>query len=255
MSAAERRERGTTWPPSRTIVLCATPRTGSTLACDVLAGTDRLGYPKEPFAEVAVPACAQAWGVPPLDRDPDRYVRAAFTNGTTPNGICSVKVMWDDVARLARAADRHEADVLDCFVDPVALLVTRRDRLGAAISQHRAEQTGEWSTAVGDGRPDPGAPDLDRVSRLHDAQHDGADRWRALVLATAVPWAEVVYEDVAGEPAAIASVAARLVGVDLDGVDVRTRLRVQRDDWNDHVRHAWIEATGGCRRGCPDAGC
>lgn len=252
MSAAERRTAGSTWPPTRTIVLCATPRTGSTLACDVLAGTERLGYPKEPFAAVAVRACAQAWAVPDLDADPDTYLRAALTNGTTPNGICAVKVMWEDVPRLARATDRHEADVLDCFVDPVALLVTRRDVLAAAISQHRAEQTGEWSSDDASARTRPDAPDLDRVSSLHDAQHDGVERWRALVAGAAVPSAEVVYEDVAGEPGRIAAVAARLVGVRLDAApEVRTRLRVQRDDWNERVRHGWIEHTGGCTRGCP----
>lgn len=252
VTAAERRTAGSTWPPARTIVLCATPRTGSTLACDVLAGTEQLGYPKEPFAEVAVPACAEAWGVPTLEADPSRYLQAALTNGTTPNGICAVKLMWEDVARLARAADRHEADVLDCFVDPVALLVTRRDKLAAAISQHRAEQTGEWSSDDSSARPAPGVPDLDRVCALHDAQHDGVDRWRALVAGAAVPTAEVVYEDVAGEPGRIAAMAARLVGVQLEGeVEVRTRLRVQRDDWNEQVRVRWVEATGGCDRGCP----
>lgn len=252
MSAAERRRAGTTWPPRRTIVLCATPRTGSTLACDVLTGTDHLGYPKEPFAAAAVPACADAWGVPTLDEDPQRYVRAAFTNGTSPNGICAVKLMWSDVPRLARAGDRHEADVLDCFVDPVALLVTRRDKLAAAISQHRAEQTGEWSTSGLGSGPEPGPPDLVRVSELHDTQHEGADRWRELVLATAVPWAEVVYEEVAGEPARIAAVAAELVGVELGAEpEVETDLRVQRDGWNEEVRQAWMERTGGCDRGCP----
>lgn len=250
--SAERLERGTTWPPKRTIVLCATPRTGSTLGCDVLASTGLLGYPKEPFAEVAIQACAEAWDVPTLEADPDRYVRAAFTNATTPNGICAVKLMWADVARLARAGDRHEDDVFDCFVDPVALLVTRRDALAAAISQHRAEQTGEWSTAATEGRPVPGPPDLGRVSLLHDAQHDGMDRWRALVLATAIPWAEVVYEDVAGNPGRIATLAGRLVGVDLPvDVGIETRLRVQRDDWNDDARRAWVGASGGCDRGCP----
>lgn len=64
-----------------------------------IAGTGQLGDPKEPFAEVAVPACAEAWGVPTLEDDPERYLRAAMTNGTTPNGICAVKVMWDDVER------------------------------------------------------------------------------------------------------------------------------------------------------------
>jgi LPS sulfotransferase NodH len=254
VTAAERRTAGTTWPPSRTIVLCATPRTGSTLACDVLAGTEQLGYPKEPFAAVAVPACADAWAVPLLDDDPERYLRAALTNGTTPNGICAVKVMWEDVARLARAADRHTADVLDCFVDPVALLVTRRDKLAAAVSQHRAERTGEWSSGGAGTRPHPGAPDLDRVSELHRAQHDGADRWRELVLGAAVPSAEVVYEEVADDPARIATVAARLVGVELDGEPtVRTGLQVQRDDWNRDVRRRWDATTGGCDRGCPVA--
>lgn len=251
MTAAERREQGTTSPPTRTIVLCATPRTGSTLACDVLTGTGHLGYPAEPFAEIAVPACARAWGVPTFEEDPPSYVRAAFTHGTSPNGICALKLMWDDVGRLARADDRHAGDVLDCFIDPVALLVTRRDKVAAAISQHRAELTGEWSSDEHIGRPEPGPPDLDRVSALHDAQHEGADGWRSLVLASAVPWAEIVYEDLAGDPAHIASVAARLVGVELpDQVDVGTRRPVQRDGWNVEVRRVWTRSAGGCGRGC-----
>ena len=75
---------------------------------------------------------------------------------------------------------------------------------------------------------------------------------RGTLLATDVAWAEVVYEDVADDPARIADVAAGLVGVELrEGFDVATRLQVQRDDWNDEVRRAWVHATGGCERGCP----
>jgi trehalose 2-sulfotransferase len=251
VSGAERRVAGTTWPPSRTIVLCATQRTGSTLACDVLTATDRLGYPKEPFAAAAIGPCARAWGVPPPDEDPGAYLRAAVTNGTSPNGICALKVMWEDVPTLAATLGRTADEALAALTDPVALLVTRRDRLAAAISQHRAEQTGEWSTSVADGRPEPGRPDLDRVSELHRTQHDHADRWHDLVCRSGIPSAEVVYEDVAGEPWRIAEAAASLLGVHLDGpVPVETSLRVQRDAWNDEVRAAWVAATGGCPR-CP----
>lgn len=251
MSGAERRVAGATWPPTRTVVLCATQRTGSTLACDVLTATDRLGYPKEPFAAAAIGPCARAWGVPTPDEDAPAYLRAALTNGTSPNGICAVKVMWEDIPTLAASLGRPIEDALAGLTDPVALLVTRRDRLAAAISQHRAEQTGEWSTAVADGRPAPGPPDLERVSELHRAQHDHADRWRDLVERSGVPWAEVVYEDVAGEPWRIAEVTAALVGVHLgDEVAAETSLRVQRDAWNDEVRAVWIAATGGCPR-CP----
>lgn len=252
MNGVERRERGATWPPTRTLVLCATPRTGSTLACDVLTATHRLGYPKEPFTPAAIEPCADAWGVPRLDEDPDAYVRAALTNGTSANRICAVKLMWEDAPGLAAATGLDVPRVLDAFVEPVALLVTRRDRLGAAISQHRAEQTGEWSASGGRARAAPGAPDLARVSELHARQHAGADGWRELVLASGVPWAEVVYEDVAGEPTQIAAVAAELAGVELDGpVHLETALQIQRDAWNDEVRAAWVRVTGGCRRGCP----
>lgn len=251
MSGAERRVAGATWPPSRTVLLCATQRTGSTLACDVLTATGRLGYPKEPFAAAAIGPCARAWGVPTPDEDPDVYLRAALTNGTSPNGICAVKVMWEDVPTLAATLGRPIDEALTALADPVALLVTRRDRLAAAISQHRAEQTGEWSTSTADGRPVPGPADLDRVSELHQAQHDHADGWRDLVDRSGVPSAEVVYEDVAGEPWRIAQAAASLLGVDLGGpAPVETSLRVQRDAWNDEVRAAWVSATGGCLR-CP----
>jgi len=195
---------------------------------------------RDPTAE-EVEACRRRVALP--------FERA---NGTTDNGICAVKVMWEDAPRLAATTGRELVDVLEALVEPAAILVTRRDRLGAAISQHRAEQTGEWSTADSGDRPAPGAPDLARVSELHERQHAGADGWRDLVRAAGRPWVEVVYEDVADEPTRIAAVAAELVGVDLpESVPLETALQVQRDGWNEQVRADWVRATGGCRRGCP----
>ena len=53
--------------PSVSFVLCAIPRSGSSLLCDVLANTELAGAPMEFFDEDAVSAFQRIWGVNMFD--------------------------------------------------------------------------------------------------------------------------------------------------------------------------------------------
>ena len=108
--------------PERAFLVCATPRSGSTLVCQALRKTGVAGVPDEYFeallhsgrprrpeeyfmgvGDTSIVDHLGERGVgeePPL-RSPlwsrtayDRYLEWAMETGTTPNGVFSAKLMW-----------------------------------------------------------------------------------------------------------------------------------------------------------------
>lgn len=141
-------------------LVCATPRSGSTLLCEGLKATGVAGRPEEYFeaipetgrlrapadylAGIDDPAVHALLGdAPPPDPPPysalagvdgqEDHLARVRAWGTTPNGVFGAKVMWGHVA------------------DPAALLpgaryvwVRRHDTVRQAVSLWRALQTQSW---------------------------------------------------------------------------------------------------------------
>jgi LPS sulfotransferase NodH len=78
-------------------LICATPRTGSSLLCGLLESTGVAGRPESYFRQPDEQAWAARWGIP---TSPDGtfsyadYVRAATTTGKTGNGVFPGLVNW-----------------------------------------------------------------------------------------------------------------------------------------------------------------
>jgi LPS sulfotransferase NodH len=143
-------------------LICATPRSGSTLLCGLLRSTGAAGRPESYFRRPDEQAWADQWHLPRNAAghfDYRDYVRAARAQGTTPNGIFGARVMWptveDIVARLRAARPEPSGtdhDVLSDAFGPVRYVHLRRtDTVAQAVSWARAEQTGYWHP--GDGFP------------------------------------------------------------------------------------------------------
>ena len=78
-------------------LLCGTPRTGSTLLCDLLRSTDVAGRPESYFRLPDEQAWADRWQLPRNGAgafDYGDYVRAAVVAGSSPNGVFGARVMW-----------------------------------------------------------------------------------------------------------------------------------------------------------------
>src|ERR1700710_772467 len=103
---------------TKSYVVCATPRSGSTLLCALLAGTGVAGKPEEAFEHLwstGLPrqpceyfAGGGDAGILALlaPTDPGRADRSdpfppALERGTTPNGVFGVKLMWTHLLDLA----------------------------------------------------------------------------------------------------------------------------------------------------------
>jgi LPS sulfotransferase NodH len=166
--------------PRRCYLVCATPRSGSTLLCEGLTSTGVAGRPDEYFEqlkETGLPRRPREyfWGLrstevlrllPPdsqldrqLERSPEwsrddysRHFGAALRKGTTANGVFGAKLMWayfGDFLELMRGIPRYagmgDGSLLAAaFPGLRYVFVSRNDKVRQAVSLWRALQTLVW---------------------------------------------------------------------------------------------------------------
>ncbi len=166
--------------PTCSYLICATPRSGSTLLCEALTNTGIAGYPKEYFEALKVTGQpmrpkdyfttlnnpgftgmleelsenhhASTISTPVARPDYAHYLAHVLEEGTTANGVFGAKVMWgyldDFVSNLRDIPAYKELPVPDLFstVFPNLhyLRVVRKDKVSQAVSLWKAIQTWRW---------------------------------------------------------------------------------------------------------------
>jgi LPS sulfotransferase NodH len=141
----------------RAYLVCATPRSGSTLLCELLKATGVAGRPEEYFETLrstGYPRQPRQYfeGVPEVQAllpevDPGTPERAfdwagVLRAGTTPNGVFGAKVMYGHLEDLwPRLNGRALEDVLPGLR---YVRVSRADRVAQAVSLWMAIQTQHW---------------------------------------------------------------------------------------------------------------
>ena len=232
---------------TKSLLVCATPRSGSTLLCALLDGTGVAGRPQEYFERLAhsgLPRQPREYfervedpkllellaPTDPGTPDPGDPIPQALAEGTTDNGVFAAKLMWthllDLAERLGRPADA--ALLRERFPDPRYVHVTRRDKIAQAVSLWRAVQTRAWRagavTENGNAVYHAGA-----IGYLAGQLFDQDDAWRTWFSANGVEPLTIVYEELAGDTHAATS--AVLDHLDVGPAEVPDPpLRRQGDD-------------------------
>lgn len=210
-------------------ILCGTPRCGSTLLCDLLAGSGVAGQPNSFYRRESMADFARAWGVP-VDDGIDgpafdaAYLEAALREGKGGTGVFGMRVMWPSVAEASGRLDRlfpgleSDVDRFEWAFGPLRyLFLTRGDKVGQAVSRLRAEQGGLWhrhadgSEREGSERRESLVYDGDRLTHYFDetALHEAA--WQDWFSAEGIEPIVITYEALAADPsAALARVLAAL---------------------------------------------
>src|SRR5438093_9935154 len=85
--------------PSSSYIVCATPRSGSTLLCEYLMLTGVAGYPSEWFLPQGHVLAADMFGVQATFESPG-YFEELLSKASTPNGVFGVKMMWPQMQQL-----------------------------------------------------------------------------------------------------------------------------------------------------------
>ncbi|MFK7742872.1 MAG: Stf0 family sulfotransferase [Planctomycetota bacterium] len=136
-------------PSSRSFLICATPRSGSTLLCELLAQTGVAGKPNELLL---------LWEEHKDKEDPVFWrlcAQATLARGRSDNGVSGIKVMANSFRHgmqwLRRAPEVRELSdwqvAVRAFENPSAIRIQRRDRVRQAVSLFIANQTKVYHVA------------------------------------------------------------------------------------------------------------
>jgi LPS sulfotransferase NodH len=234
-------------PPPRTAYLvCATPRSGSTLLCETLRTAGVAGVPLEHFevlrhssrprqpreyfhgaSDVSVVEPLPPLHPPRQDPEPsaDWWARI-LRDGTSPNGVWGGKLMWSHVAdlldRVRELGGLVNAD-LDTALrrllgdDLLLVHVSRPDKVAQAVSLWRAVQTHAWRA----GHEPPGHQaqySYSAIDHLVGQLEEQDAAWRAWFAATARRPLELSYDALAGDAAGAVGRILRALGVPSDRV-------------------------------------
>ena len=206
------------WLPSATVthsgfdsyLICATPRTGSTLLCGLLKSSGIAGRPASYFNRRALHDYADDWRVPrPRDgRIDEAYVRAALAAGKTSNGVFGGRIMAETLPELIGdlAADSGSAvtdvELLSAQLGRLRFVhLRRRDVVAQAVSWAKALQTHYWhpGEAVQPGGQHPHY-DEELICRLVSAIEKFEADWTQWLAAHSIVPYQVVYEELAADP-------------------------------------------------------
>jgi LPS sulfotransferase NodH len=190
--------------PDRSYLVCATPRSGSTLVCHALEETGVAGRPEEYFEALrhsGRPRRPEEYflgvedqsirdhlgersvGSDPQPRSPlwsraayDRYLEWAFETGTTENGVFGAKLMWgyfgEFVSLLRNIPEYRDVPLAELmpsvFPDLTFVRVVRANKVRQAVSLWKAVQTATW-------REDQAS------AKAASVEEDGAPPYRSFV--------------------------------------------------------------------------
>lgn len=212
-------------------ILCATPRSGSTLLCGLLAATGQAGDPHSFFRHEDIAEWAAHWGLPSHEMRGKpaferAYLAAAISAGRAGSGLFGLRLMAETLPELNALLDRHHpglasdrARMESAFGRLAFLHLARGDQLAQAISLVRARQTGLWHRAPDGAEVErlgpPRPPRYDRAAiatALAGLQQDAA-RWHDWFAREGITPITLTYEDLAADPAATLARVCLALGV------------------------------------------
>jgi LPS sulfotransferase NodH len=235
-------------------LVAATERSGSTLLCELLAGTGVAGRPEEYFEFLSETGrVRQPHEYFPADADPeilallpepleplpavpwDERLRDARERGTTPNGVFGAKMMWAYLPGFLAHGEPEDQ------LGPLRWVhVERRDTLAQAISLWRAVQTAEWRAEDRDSAVEP-VFHAGAIAHLKARQEEHAAAWREWFAERGIEPLEIVYEEFAQAPRQTICGVLDHIGVPSEGVHVpeppmRRQSDARSQDWVDRFR-------------------
>ena len=221
--------------PRISYLVCATPRSGSTLLCEALTNTGLAGYPKEYFEalkETGLPRSPRDYfkktsnpelldlignysrgdnALPVLSgfASYSDYLSSVLGKGTTPNGVFGAKLMWgyleDFLLYLQEIPAYRDLPVPQLFSTIFPNLhyihISRRDKVRQAISLWRAIQTWSWRQEQSSAQETPSHSTREQVFNFAAIDHlvqrilVHEEAWKQYFVENAIQPFSVVYEE------------------------------------------------------------
>ncbi len=227
-------------------LICATPRTGSSLLCGLLDSTGIAGHPESYFREPDEQEWAARWGIAgPSDGrfGYAGYLQAAITAGSTGNGVFAARIMWGTLEEIAGKLALVYPDLAGsdlallnrAFGRTRFVYLFRSDVVAQAVSLLRAEQTNVWFE-TGQTRQEPEQEpcfDLDQIHERIQLIEEHNTAWRQWFTSAGIQPHPVQYENLAATPISIARGVLSFLGLELPaGHEITVQHRRLADDLN-----------------------
>jgi|HubBroStandDraft_1064217.scaffolds.fasta_scaffold136843_2 LPS sulfotransferase NodH len=242
---------------SRSLVIAATPRSGSYLLSDLLRSTGVVGNPREYFHVNFVDPISTEMGLEPAGIT-RFYIDSLLEKTVTKNGIFSTKLHWLQINQLADAL-RHIYEPDDgvlggsllerAFPDLHYLYLRRLDKARQATSYFRAMRSEEWWEIEGgtpkdaDASSDPALlqPDYLSIRWLEDQLLQEEEFWKQFFTTFAINPLVLNYEDLVANPTSEISRVLSWLGIEeLEAVDgIGTQFRKQSTGETERVLAAY----------------
>ena len=248
-------------------LVCSTQRSGSSLLCELLKGSEVAGVPDEYFETLrstGIPRQARQYFEAPglqevVDRLPplkpgrpeaigefEGWFRYALQRGTSRNGVFGAKMMWnylddfrDRVRELPGLQQLSFTQALDeIFPNLRIIFVRRRDKVAQAVSLWKAIQTEQWR-AEGSGESERAAEyNYRALKHLVTELHRWDASWEDWFHATGREPIRVIYEEFVNSRASTVGRLLDALGVDPPEVEgEKGPLRRQAND----LSRNWVE--------------
>lgn len=235
--------------PDSPYLVCATPRSGSTLLCELLTATGVAGRPQEFFerlyatgrprqpreyfesvAELAVLEllAPSEPGFPESAEGFEQRLQHALRDGATPNGVWASKLMWGYLLDfLRRLREREQTAGLKPHEAIARLLpgvqyvhARRRDKLAQAISLWTAVQTAQWRDEAGEPTTHEPVYSYAGIAHLLEQLTQQDQAWSRWFVSAGIEPHVVVYEDLVEHRSDVVCGLMRDLQIDAFGVEI-----------------------------------
>lgn len=218
-------------------IICGTPRTGSTLLCDLLTSTKKTGAPHSFYRRQDILEWAEEWHLPAPGKMSDlefkvAYLKAAVIAGKGGTDIFGLRLMQENLDELSAILDEifpgHASDTArfeKAFGRILYIHLSRENKLAQAVSLIKAQQTGLWHIA-------PDGTEIDRVAPPQEPQYDFERikeevaeleaydaAWNIWFAAQGTTPLRIGYERLAADPAAALQAICEALGVQPPNAD------------------------------------
>ncbi|MBZ0128764.1 MAG: Stf0 sulfotransferase family protein [Rhodobacteraceae bacterium] len=236
------------------LIICGTPRTGSTLLCGLLKATGYMGAPDSFYRRQSRGDWVREWGLSGQSGEAG-YLAAAIRAGRGGTDLFAMRLMRENLEELQAILDglylglKSDAARFDNAFGRVRYVhLARQDKLAQAVSLVRAEQEGLWHKAP-DGteieRLAPAAEPVYDFARLRAAvgQMSAFDAaWQEWFAAEGIRPLQVSYEALAGDPAGVLAGICGDLGLPMPEIgrvvpDVAKLADALSRDWMERYRH------------------
>ncbi|MEM1253052.1 MAG: Stf0 family sulfotransferase [Cyanobacteria bacterium P01_H01_bin.21] len=240
--------------PVKSVIICSTGRSGSTLLCKTLSSLNCIGKAEEFF----IPQELARNSVHALADELYQYLPKVYQTGKTPNQVFGVKLHWDHMTNLAKIArtdstlaSKSNLELLTLFFPNPCFIFIRRNNLAKqAISMEIARQTGVYTVLKGSSVSNKKNKLVFKplnIYRYVQGLKRRNENWVSFFNANNVPFFEVVYEDLVREFPDIIQRILSFADIELpeEGLEITQATKKQGNDVNERwLRYyQWIPET------------